>query len=61
MAGQWRGEHDGKYINWLEIKTVRLTLQHNFKRWKGKTLRFLIENSIKIAYIKNKGELTYKR
>ena len=55
MAGRWRGEHEGKHINWLEMEAVRLTLHHNFKRWRGKTLRFLIDNSTTVAYINKQG------
>ena len=38
-----------------------MTLHHNFKKWRGMTLRFLIDNSWTVKYINKQRELTHKR
>ena len=55
IAGRWKPEHENRHINWLEMEAVRITLQRNVTRWRGKVLRFLVDNSTTVAYVNKQG------
>ena len=55
IAGRRKPEHENRHINWLEMEAVRITLQRNAVRWRGKVLRFLVDNSTTVAYVNKQG------
>ena len=55
LAGRWRDIHSNRHINWLEMEAVRLTIERQARVWKGKAVRFLIDNRTTVAYIMKQG------
>ena len=55
IAGRWRDIHASRHINWLEMEAVRLTVEGQARKWKNKSVRFLIDNRTTVAYIMKQG------
>ena len=58
IAGRWRDVHASRHINWLEMEAVRLTIEKQASLWRGKSVRFLIDNRTTVAYITKQGGTT---
>ena len=55
LAGRWRGPSLERHINWLEMEAVRLTILNRARVWRGKCIKFLIDNRTTVAYINKQG------